>query len=110
MSRLARLPLQRWPPWSLVRGLVCGVGILIALAGAAQARPWSVRAVRISGDDQRTRIALETDRSATVRVLWDGRRGQILMEARVARGPAEPGGGGTGLVKVWSLDEERAGT
>jgi hypothetical protein len=86
------------------------VSVAVVLASAVQARPWSVRAVRISGDERHTRIVLETDRQAAMKMLSDGRRGRLLIEVLGARGPAEPGGGGTGLVRVWSLDEERGGT
>src|SRR5436309_16105304 len=98
MLQVPRVLLQRWPTSGRAPILLWFVGLTIVLAGSAQARPWSVRAVRISGEEQRTQIILETDRSAAMKGLSDGRHGRLLVEVLGARGPVARGCGGTGRV------------
>ncbi|HSC19526.1 MAG TPA: hypothetical protein VLC74_11485 [Rhizomicrobium sp.] len=110
MRRSSRAFPQRWPPSFAFASASVVTAIVILSVEIALASEQTIRAVRISDGGQATRILFETDRPATAKVLSDGRHGRLLIELTGVRGPVEPGGGGVGLVKVWSLDEERNGT
>jgi len=91
---------------ALLAALVAGLGLAVVAVSHAAPDPVSLLKVRLGGDSAETRVVLDLDKSASVKVVSDGsadRRLVVMMPGVKAAEGLQ--GAGRGLVKAWVVDE-----
>ena len=93
---------------ALLAALAAGLGLAVVAASHAAPDTVSLLKVRLGGDDSETRVVLDLDKSASVKVVSDGSAGARLVVVMPGVKPSQDlQGPGRGLVKAWMIDEEK---
>ncbi|MGA0607012.1 N-acetylmuramoyl-L-alanine amidase family protein [Phenylobacterium sp. VNQ135] len=91
---------------ALLAAVVGGLGLVAVAASHAAPDTVSLLKVRLGGDGAETRVVIDLDKSASVKVVSDGaadRRVVVMMPGVDA--PDGLQGAGRGVVKAWVVDE-----
>lgn len=91
---------------ALLAAAVAGLGLVAVAASHAAPDTVSLLKVRLGGDGGETRVVIDLDKSASVKVVSDGaadRRVVVMMPGVDA--PDGLQGAGRGVVKAWVVDE-----
>ncbi|WP_395672453.1 N-acetylmuramoyl-L-alanine amidase [Phenylobacterium sp.] len=87
--------------------MLCAAGAAVSHAAAASA---DLLKVRLGGDSAQTRIVIDLDRSASVKLVSDGaadRRVTVVLTGVTAASDLQ--GKGQGLVSAWAVDQTAGG-
>lgn len=91
---------------ALLAAVVAGLGLVAVAASHAAPDTVSLLKVRLGGEGTETRVVIDLDKSASVKVVSDGeadRRVVVMMPGVDA--PDGLQGAGRGVVKAWMVDE-----